>query len=82
MADDDTRLRQQAQLTNSGLVVLLARAGGSATFTEAEYQQAAEQYGGLSRLAIHAEVVRDGDRAPYVRLALVRKDPANAELVS
>lgn len=74
--------RREDQMVRAGLVVLLGRAGGRATYTEAEYEELAAAYGGTRSLAIHAEVVRIGGRPPEVQLTLIRKEPANAELVS
>lgn len=85
MDDNERReiLRQDA-LRQGALVVLLSRAGGSAGYTEAEYQEICARYGGTKNLAIHIEVLkRPADEKPdEVRLTLIRKAPENAELVS
>lgn len=82
MKDKDQALRDSAAMRQAALVVLLDRLGGRATYTEADYQAIAERFGGPANLAIHVEVVRKGDGPPAVELQLIRKAPANAELVS
>jgi hypothetical protein len=69
----------EAALTSGGLVVLLDRTGGKASYTEAEYQVIAARFGGTTNLAVHIEVVREGEAEPRVELALIRKALANAE---
>jgi hypothetical protein len=66
----------------AGLVILLERAGGSVTYTEAEYQEVLARHGGKTMMVVHAEVLKDtGKEKPdQVRLTLVRKPPGNAEL--
>lgn len=66
----------------AGLVVLLERVGGSLTFTEAEYQAVLARHGGKTMMVVHAEVLKDADKArpDQVRLTLVRRPPGNAEL--
>lgn len=66
----------------AGLVVLLERVGGSLTFTEAEYQAVLARHGGKTMMVVHAEVLKEADKASpdQVRLTLVRKPPGNAEL--
>lgn len=77
--DENKTLRASTAMQQAALVVLLERAGGSASYTEAEYQAIAARFGGTAHLAIHVEVVRTGD-VPTVELRLIRKAPANAEL--
>ena len=74
------RVRQESAMKISGLVVLLARAGGRLAFTQAEQQEACSMYGGTANLAIHMETTRIGDAPPVIELTLVRKAPANADL--
>ena len=66
----------------AGLVILLEWAGGSVTYTEAEYQEVLARHGGKTMMVVHAEVLKDtGKEKPdQVRLTLVRKPPGNAEL--
>lgn len=63
-------------LLRGALTVLLDRAGGSVTYTEAEYQVVAAAFGGTSSLGISIEVVDTSSMA--VRLSLVRKDGEEA----
>jgi len=72
----------QSALHMAALVILLDRAGGSVTFTEAEYQAIVARHGGKTMMVVHAEVVkRTGMEKPdQVRLTLTRKPPGNAEL--
>ena len=74
----------QNSLHMAALVVLLDRAGGSCSYTEAEYQAVLARHGGKMMMAVHAEVLRapDAARPDEVRLTLVRKPPGNAELPS
>jgi len=45
MSDLDTTARRMTFLSTAALTVLLARVGGSVTFTEAEYREVVERYG-------------------------------------
>lgn len=80
--DKNEALRQSVETQRAALVVLLDRAGGRASFTEADFQAVTEKYGGSLNLAIHTEVVQRGNSAPTVELQLIRKAPAQGELVS
>lgn len=80
--DKNEALRASTAMQQAALVVLLERAGGSASYTEAEYQAIAARFGGPASLAIHVEVVRKGDSPPTVELQLIRKAPAQGELMS
>jgi hypothetical protein len=84
MDDDEAkRLRRKQGLFEAALTLLLDRNGGSLTFTEAEYQAMVAKYGGASKIAIHFEVLATPGKEPdEVRFRLIRKEPANAELVS
>jgi hypothetical protein len=82
MGDERAKAFRTDNLTRAGLVTLLARAGGTATFTEAEYQAVAAQYGGTASLAVHIDVLQEGEGEREIQLTLIRKEPANAELVS
>jgi hypothetical protein len=66
----------------AGLVSRLDRAGGSLTFTEAEYQAVLARYGGKTMMVVRAEVLKeaDKDRPDQVRLTMVRTPPGNAVL--
>lgn len=65
----------QDSLMRGALVVLLDRAGGSITYTEAEYQAAAARFGGTAAVGILLEVV---DTATMTaRLELVRRPDAD-----
>lgn len=83
---DETARRRafnQTAMQTAGLVVLLDRAGGSVTFTEAEYQAVVAKHGGTTRLSIHMEVVgTPGEQPDTVRLQLISKEAGNADLVS
>lgn len=85
MTTNEDKLRRaaarEAGLKTAGLFVLLARAGGRATFTQEEYERARATFGG-SNVAIHVEVLRAQGQPDEIRLTLVDKPPANAELVS
>jgi len=85
MASDE-EIRQaairEAAMKTTGLVVLLARAGGASSYTEAEYDEVLERYGGKTNMAVHVEVVTSAGGPPEVQLTLVRRPPANADLVS
>lgn len=83
MSDDERKAAfREDNLTRAGLVTLLARAGGTATFTEAEYQEIAARYGGTASLAVHIDVQAAPEGEPEIRLTLIRKLPENASLVS
>jgi len=73
---------RETALKMMGLVVLLSRAGGTTTFSQADYDEILERHGGLALMAVHIEVASIGGGQPKVELTLVRKPPANAELVS
>lgn len=87
MADNDTtediqrQARRSTDLQTISLMVLLARAGGSASFTEDEYREIVERYGGSTKVTIHFEQVRRDGRS-MVELTLMSKPPAPGELVS
>ena len=68
-------------LKTAGLFVLLGRAGGRLTFTEAEYHQANKRAGGAQMAAIQVEVVRSAD-GEAVELTLVAKAPPVGKLTS
>lgn len=75
--------RKKQLLFDAALTLLLERAGGSLTFTEADYHEVVDKYGGSAMMAIHFEVLSMPDGAPNeVRFQLIRKAPANAELTS
>ncbi len=74
-------LRAENQMQLAALVILLSRAGGVVTYTEADYQEVASRYGGTKNLAIHVEVLRAANCPPEVRLILIRNTPENGELV-
>lgn len=84
--DDNEKARRlaarEAALKTMGLVVLLARGEGRATFTQAEYEEILTRYGGSASFAIHVDLLSSGDGVDEVQLTLIRKPPANAELVS
>jgi hypothetical protein len=63
-------------------VVLLDRAGGTLTFSEAEYQAVLARHGGKTMMVVHAELLKEkgNDQPDQVRLTLVRKRPGNAKL--
>lgn len=83
---DDTRaaakIRADQALRLAALTVLLERAGGRATFTEAEYEAIAARFGGRSSLVVRIEIVREGTKPPEVQVELLRKPAGNADLVS
>jgi hypothetical protein len=82
--DDAERARRTAvrddAVLRMALTVLLARAGGSLSFTRADYVDLTEQYGG----SIHFEGLgpTDADSPDEIRVMLVRKPPGNATLPS
>jgi hypothetical protein len=63
------------------LVVLLDRAGGKLTFTEAEYNTVLVEYGGRTSLNVRLEIVHDAS-GPAIEVRLESKRPRNAELPS
>lgn len=81
---DEARRRaiREAGFKSAAVFVLLGRNGGRATFTEEEYEEIANAYGGTARVAIHIEVVRTGDSPREIQLTLINKPANNAELVS
>jgi hypothetical protein len=75
--------RRKQTLFDAALTLLLERAGGSLTFSEADYQAVVRKYGGASMMAIHYEVLdAQGDVPHQIKLVLIRKPPGNAELTS
>ena len=80
--DDKKALSEpgMTQMERAALVLLLARAGGSITYTEAEYQETKALYGGSA--AIHIDVLRTAGQPPQVQLTLIRSKPAPGDLVS
>jgi len=78
---DASDVKRRATMQAAALVVMLDRAGGKASYTEADYQAIAERYGGASNLAIHFEVIEDEGKPRVAELTLVRKKAENAELV-
>lgn len=84
-SDEEVRLRsvRESALQTMGLVVLLERAGGNVSFTESEYKAVLERLGGPTMMAVHIEISKPAKGGqPTVELTLVRKPPANAELMS
>lgn len=69
--------QRQVHLQAMGLLVLLDRAGGSVTFTEAEYDAAVERWGGKAAATIHVEVSKAGDRPRQVEVSLARRPPVS-----
>lgn len=84
MTDDDTRKRAQrdSALRLAALTVLLDRAGGSLSFTEAEYQAIADRFGGRANLVVHLEIVQRGDAPPTIEVKLLDRPPRQGDLVS
>jgi len=85
MMDDDKARRaaaREAALKTMGLVVLLARGEGRLTFTREEYDEILARYGGPAQFAVHIEILSSGGEPDEVQLTLIRKPPANAELMS
>jgi len=78
---DASDIKRRSTMQAAALVVMLERAGGTASYTEAEYQAIAERYGGTSNLAIRFEVLEDEGKPREAKLTLVRKKAENAELV-
>jgi hypothetical protein len=85
---DDEKARQasvrEAALKTMGLVVLLARGEGRLTFTREEYDEILARYGGPAQFAIHIETLgpSSGGGPDEVQLTLIRKPPANADLMA
>ena len=85
MTGEDAARRAAARevaLKTAALFVLLDRAGGQVTFTDDEYTAALERAGGSAMAAIHIEILGSKEGPDEVQISLVRKLPANAELVS
>lgn len=86
MATDEEIRKQavrQSALQTMGLAVLLERTGGRLEFSESEYKALQDRYGGSKNMTVHIEIQRpaSGGEASVV-LTLVRKPPANGDLVS
>lgn len=82
MDEDEARqLRRAGGLETTALAVLLGRAGGSVTYSQAEYQELAERYGGRASMGIHVEITRTGDEST-VKVSLIRKEPSQGSLVT
>jgi hypothetical protein len=80
--DDPEATRRNEAIRLAALFVPLSRAGGRATFTEAEYKEVQSRYGGSSRATIHMEVLRAQGQPDEVQVTIVNKPPGNAELAS
>lgn len=86
MAENQTVLTRPSYdlgaLHMAGLVVLLDRAGGTLTYSEADYEAVLARHGGTMMMVVHAEVLKEKgkDKPDRVRLTLVRKPPGNGEL--
>lgn len=74
--------RQRTAFTYAALAILLDGAGGSLTFTEAEYNRVLERYGGRARVNIRFEVTREVGRPDAVLARIENKRAQNAELAS
>ena len=73
--------RRKRALMDLSLVLLLHRAGGTFTFTEAEYEAAVASCGGRTRMNLRLEIVRAASGSA-VELRLESKRPANGALPS
>jgi hypothetical protein len=76
------RQRREIGLQTTALAVLVGRAGGRVTYTEAEYKALAESYGGPANLGIHVEIRKPGDGSTSVEVSLIRKAPSQGSLVT
>lgn len=68
--EDKVKLARIRAMQDNVLPVLIARAGGSVTVTEAEVDEVASRFGGFGRMTIRTEVV-DG----ALRLTLLDTEP-------
>ena len=74
--DDQERQERAKRLGSMTLPVLIARLGGSVTVTHAEFDEVAARYGGRTNMVMYTEALSNDS----IRLTLMRKRPANAEL--
>jgi hypothetical protein len=75
--------RAMAAMKDAALVILLDRAGGTFSYTEAEYQSVLARFGGKTRMNMRVEVTKpSAGGAPSVELRLETKEPRNAELMA
>ena len=83
---DDRQARQARAMTamqTAALVIFVERAGGTFTYTEAEYQTVLDRYGGRGRMNMRVEVSKPtAGGEPSVEIRLEEKAPRNAELMS
>jgi hypothetical protein len=80
MGDIDTTARRMRFLSTAALTVLLARVGGSVAFTEAEYREVVERYGGAARLTLRLEQLKGPGESESIRAAIVRNKPRQGDL--
>ena len=80
MSDLDSTARRMRFLSNAALTVLLARIGGGVTFTEAEYREVLERYGGTARMTLQLEQLKGPGESESIRAAIVRKEPQHGDL--
>jgi len=66
-------------VANNVLPVLIARAGGSVTITEEEFDEVKALYGGSSKMTMVMEAVGDPGT---IRVTLARKQAAQGELAA
>jgi hypothetical protein len=72
--------RRKRALLDAALTLLLHRAGGRLSFTEAEYHAVLDSYGGSGRVNMHYEVIRQDDQPDRVELLLEQRPARNGEL--
>jgi hypothetical protein len=77
---DPTAERRKRALLDAALTLLLHRAGGRLSFTEAEYHAVLDSYGGSARMNMHYEIVRQDGQPDRVEFRLEDKPARNAEL--
>lgn len=72
--------RQLAALRDATLTMLLERAGGEITFTEAEFQVVQARHGGPARATVRLEVLREPGQPDRVRARLGNKPATTGSL--
>jgi hypothetical protein len=77
---DPTADRRKRALLDAALTLLLHRAGGRLSFTEAEYHAVLDSYGGSARMNMHYEIVRQDGQPDRIELLLEQRPPRNGEL--
>ena len=73
MDKQQEKARERMNLNHAALVVLVERAGGEISFTEAEYRQVIDRLGGFARMNLRVEMVRQEGQLDTIRMRLEAK---------